>query len=153
MDILSQYHRDFTLERIYPNCRAHTWSAWSVREKKAAWLGSPTLEMDFSVGGIERSSFRNPMGDHVSEGRYFEIREGELIVLAYSMAVNRRIHTISLATIMFEDHGGGTRLTYHEQMCVLPPSDGIEGRERGWSALLDGMASFLAADIRQPPAK
>ena len=30
----------FTIERIYPNCRAQVWSAWAVREKKAVWLGA-----------------------------------------------------------------------------------------------------------------
>lgn len=149
MDEQSQYHREFRLERLYPNCRDHVWAAWSIREKKAAWLGSEALEMDFSVGGVERSGFRNSMGEHASEGRYFEIKQGERIVLAYSMAVNGRIHTVSLATILFEDENGGTRLTYIEQMCVVPPSDGAEGREHGWGALLDGLAGFLAADIRQ----
>ncbi|WP_395517510.1 SRPBCC domain-containing protein [Pseudorhizobium flavum] len=147
MDGQSQHHRQFTLERLYPNCRAHTWSAWSIPEKKAAWLGSARLEMDFSVGGIERSGFRDSMGEHVSEGRYFEIKEGERIVFAYSMAVNGRVHTVSLASILFKDEGGGTRLTYTEQMCVIPPSDGAEGREHGWGALLDGLAGFLAADV------
>ncbi|CAD7056018.1 ATPase [Pseudorhizobium halotolerans] len=153
MDGQSQYHREFTLERLYPNCRAHAWSAWSIREKKAAWLRSATLEMDFSVGGVERSGFRTAMGQHTSEGRYFEIKEGERIVFAYSMAVNGRVHTVSLATILFEDEGGGTRLTYTEQMCVIPPSDGAEGREHGWGALLDGLAGFLAADTKQARLK
>lgn len=144
----SQHHREFTLERLYPNCKEHVWAAWSIREKKAAWLGSEGLEMDFSVGGVERSGFSNAMGEHTSQGRYFEIKEGERIVLAYSMAVNGRVHTVSLATILFADENGGTRLTYTEQMCVIPPSDGVEGREHGWSALLDGLAGFLASDIR-----
>ena len=28
-------------------------------------------------------------------------------------------------------------------------SDGVEGREHGWGALLDGLAGYLAADTRQ----
>ncbi|MCW5679572.1 MAG: SRPBCC domain-containing protein [Anaerolineales bacterium] len=72
---------DTPLERLYPNCKEHVWAAWSIREKKAAWLGSKDLEMDFFPGGIERSGFRNSMGEHTSEGRYFEIKEGERIVL------------------------------------------------------------------------
>ena len=143
----SQYHREFTLERLYPNCRDHVWAAWNIREKKAAWLGSEGLEMDFSPGGAERSSFRDSMGEHTNEGRYFEIKDGQRIVLAYSMALNGRVHTVSLTTILFEDADGGTRLTYSEQMCVIPPSDGMEGRKRGWNALLDSLAKYLTADI------
>lgn len=148
MDEQSLHHREFTLERLYPNCKEHVWAAWSIREKKAAWLGSEGLEMDFSPAGAERSSFRNSMGEHVNEGRYFEIKEGQRIVLAYSMAMNGRVHTVSLTTILFEDANGGTRLTYTEQMCVIPPSDGMERRKHGWNALLDSLAGYLASDTR-----
>jgi uncharacterized protein YndB with AHSA1/START domain len=43
----THYHREFTIERVYPNCKAHVWAAWSIREKKAAWLRNAALEMDF----------------------------------------------------------------------------------------------------------
>ena len=56
---------------------------------------------------------------------------------------------LSQVTVTFEDENGGTRLGYTEQMCVIPPSDGVEGREHGWSALLDGLAGYLATDARQ----
>lgn len=139
-------HDSFTLEKIYPNCPAHVWAAWTVRDKRAAWLGARDLEMDFRPGGYERSSFRNDMGEHVNETRFFEIKQGERIVLAYSMAVNGRVHTVSLATVVFADENGGTRLTYTEQMCVIPPSDGVEGRRQGWGGLLDALAAYLAND-------
>jgi uncharacterized protein YndB with AHSA1/START domain len=145
----AHYHRDFAIERAYPNCKAHVWAVWSIREKKAAWLGNATLEMDFRPGGFERSSFRNDRGEHVTETRYFEIKEGERIVLAYSMAVNARVHTISLTTITFTNQNGGTRLKYTEQMCMIPPSDDVEGRKHGWSALLDGLGDYLVKDTRE----
>lgn len=136
----------FTIERIYPNCRAHVWSAWSVPEKKAAWFGSRAMDMDFRVGGGEKTSFRNDMGEHTNDTRYFEILDEQRIVLAYSMAMNGRVHTVSLVTITFEDEGGGTRLRYTEQMCVLPPSDGAAGRTHGWGALLDRLGDYLVED-------
>ncbi|TPL46398.1 hypothetical protein FJ957_16700 [Mesorhizobium sp. B2-4-6] len=105
--------------------------------------------MDFSAGGAERSSFRDAMGEHTNEGRYFEIKEGQRTVLAYSMAVNGRVHTVSLATILFEDANGGTRLTYAEQMCVIPPNDGAEGRERGRNTVLDSLTRYLAGDMER----
>jgi uncharacterized protein YndB with AHSA1/START domain len=136
----------FTIERIYPNCREHVWSAWSTPEKKASWFGSSEHSMDFRVGGSERAAHRDTMGEHVNETRYFEIVEGKRIVLAYSMALNGRVHTVSLSTILFADNGGGTRLTYTEQMCVIPPSDGVDGRRHGWNALLDAVERLLAAE-------
>jgi uncharacterized protein YndB with AHSA1/START domain len=146
MTDVSIVHDGFTIERLYPNCREHVWSAWSMPEKKAVWFGSGGHSMDFRVGGSERAFHRDAMGEHVNETRYFEIVEGERIVMAYSMAVNGRVHTISLATILFADHGGGTRLTYTEQMCVIPPSDGVAGRRHGWGALLDAVERQLAAE-------
>ncbi|PTE11667.1 SRPBCC domain-containing protein [Mesorhizobium helmanticense] len=148
MESRSQYHDSFTLERVYPNRKAEVWAAWSIREKKAEWLGNSALEMDFRPGGFERGAYRHATDDHVNETRYFEIVEGERIVLAYSMAVNGRIHTVSLATITFTDENGQTRLRYTEQMCIIPPSDGLRGREHGWSALLDALGSCLAGKIR-----
>lgn len=142
----SHRHDSFTLEQVYPNCRAHVWAAWTVREKKAAWFGDPRMEMDFRPGGFERSSFRQGADLHVNETRYFEVREGERIVLAYSMAMNGRVHTVSLATLVFADENGGTRLSYTEQMCVIPPSDGVEGRRQGWQSLFDGLGAYLRQD-------
>ncbi len=136
----------FTIERIYPNCREHVWSAWSTPRKKAAWFGSSQHSMDFRVGGSERAAHRDTMGEHVNETRYFEIVEGERIVMAYSMAVNGRVHTVSLATVRFADEGGGTRVVYTEQMCIIPPSDGMAGRRHGWGALLDAVERLLAAE-------
>ena len=147
MNDFSITHDSFTIERLYPNCPEHVWSAWSSPEKKAAWFGSTGHRMDFRVGGSERASHRDAMGEHVNETRYFEIVESERIVMAYSMAVNGRVHTVSLATVVFADHGGGTRLTYTEQMCVIPPSDGLDGRRHGWTALLDAVGRLLAAEI------
>ncbi|MCV3208743.1 SRPBCC domain-containing protein [Mesorhizobium sp. YC-39] len=144
MEDQSQYHENFTLERVYPNSRAEVWAAWSIREKKAEWLGNSALEMDFRPGGFERGAFRHATDEHVNETRYFDIAEGQRIVLAYSMAVNGRVHTVSLTTIVFMDEKPGTRLHYTEQMCIIPPSDGLKGREHGWNALLDALGVYLA---------
>ena len=146
MPVEAQFHDSFTLDRVYPERRSEVWAAWSIPEKKAAWMKSPVLEMDFRPGGSERWAVRDGMGEHVNEARYFEIREGERIVLAYSMAVNDRVHTVSLATVTFADEkGGGTRLRYTEQMCVLPPSDGMKGRQHGWGLMLDRLGQALKA--------
>jgi len=142
----AQHHTSFTIERVYPNCRAHVWSAWAIPAKKAAWFGKGEHALDFRPGGAERSAMRDQMGEHVNETQYFEIVDEARIVLAYSMALNGRVHTVSLATILFADEGGGTRLTYTEQMCVLPPSDGMEGRRHGWTAILGRLEHYLLED-------
>ncbi|MDP3860475.1 MAG: SRPBCC domain-containing protein, partial [Phaeovulum sp.] len=142
----AQTHETFTLDRIYPNCRDHVWACWAEPEKKRSWFGEGVQRMEFRPGGVESGIYHDAMGEHANETRYFEINDRKRIVLAYSMALNGRVHTVSLATIVFKDHNGGTRLTYTEQMCVIPPSDGVEGRKHGWDALLTGLESFLVAD-------
>ncbi|MBX4949832.1 polyketide cyclase [Rhizobium binae] len=142
----AQHHEQFALERTYPNCLDHVWAAWAVPEKKKAWFGDGLIEMDFREGGRERGAFRNDMGEHTKEATFFEISERKRIVYGYSMAMNGRIHTVSLVTVLFEDHGGGTRLRHIEQMCVMPPSDGVEGRKHGWGALLDRLGTYLETD-------
>lgn len=141
----------FEIERFYPNSRDHVWAAWADRERKSKWFGNGLTEMDFRVGGVERGAFSNDMGEHRKEATFFDIKEKSRIIYAYSMAMNGTVHTISLATVLFEDEGDGTRLTYKEQMCVIPPSDGAEGRKHGWGALLDRLHSYLSDD--SVPAK
>ena len=151
MTDVAQQHETFTIERIYPNCREHVWAAWSVAEKKKSWFGDGLSESDFREGGTERNEFANDMGTHTNVTRYFEIKERERIVFAYSMAMNGTIHTVSLTTVAFADHNGGTHLTYTEQMCVIPPSDGAAGRTHGWNSLLDALGSYLAEDVNIHP--
>ena len=144
----SQSHETFTTERTYPNCLDHVWACWAHLDKKRAWFGDGLQQMDFRPGGAESSGFQDSMGEHANETRYFEIQDRRRIVFAYSMALNGRIHTVSLATVVFAEADGGTRLTYTEQMCVIPPSDGVEGREHGWNALLTALEAYLVADTR-----
>lgn len=141
-------HETIKIERVLPNCLEHVWSAWASPTKKKAWFGDGLEESSFEPGGAERASFLTDMGVHDNETRYFEIKDRERIVFAYSMAVNGRIHSVSLATVTFADANGGTRLTFTEQMCVIPPSDGAAGREAGWTDLLDSLADYLLHDTR-----
>lgn len=146
-------HTDsFVIERVLAKCPAHVFSAWSDPDKKRQWFAATperakSYEFDFRVGGREYGSFENDMGRHENETRYFAIIPDELIVFSYSMAMNGRVHSVSLVTVRFADEGGGTHLTYTEQMCVIEPSDGAAGREHGWNALLDGMEQVLDQEV------
>lgn len=148
MSKIVQHHETFTIERIYPNCVEHVWAAWAIPEKKQSWFGGDIADSDFQVGGTESKTFENDMGTHTNSTYYFEIQEQERIVFGYSMAMNGVVHTVSLTTVTFAKENGGTRLTYTEQMCVIPPSDGAEGRTHGWNALLDALGEYLVADTR-----
>lgn len=139
----TQHHDTFSIERTYPSSRQQVWSAWAVPQKKKAWFGDGLSDLDFRVGGLERGAFTNDMGEHSKLATFYEITEAARIVYAYSMALNGRIHTVSLVTVLFDDYGDGTRLRHIEQICVMPPSDGVQGRQHGWQALLDQLGTYL----------
>lgn len=145
-------HESFTITRTYEKCRAHVWSAWSDRNKKWRWLRGdtavpPEFVFDFRVGGEERSTFTSPMGKHENHTVFFDIKDEEHIVYSYSMAMNGRVHSVSVATVTFTDAGGGTTMTYVEQITLIGPSDGAEGRQHGWSALFDQIEPLLTAEM------
>jgi uncharacterized protein YndB with AHSA1/START domain len=149
---VNAHNETFVIERVLTKCPAHVFSAWSDPDKKRKWFVEPSRKADsyvndFRVGGREYGAFENDMGLHENETRYFEIIPDELIVFGYAMAMNGRVHSVSLVTVRFADEGGGTRLSYTEQMCVIEPSDGAPGREHGWKALLDAMERTLAQDV------
>ena len=141
------HHESFTIERIYPSRRDRVWAAWAIPEKKRVWFGDGLTDSDFREGGGETKEFVNDMGTNTNRTHYFEIEEQAQIVFAYSMALNGRVHTVSLTTVEFSDVDEGTHLRYTEQMCVIPPSDGAKGRTHGWGALLDGLGRALADGV------
>lgn len=146
-------HDSFTLQRHYPQPVADVWAAWTNRDLKAAWFGDGLQTLDAHPGGAERLVVRMGDDEHTNETRYFVVEQGAHLVMAYSMAKNGRVHTVSLATVQFAPVDGGTQLTYHEQMTILPPSDGAPGRQRGWNALLDALAEALQAKLHPLDAR
>jgi uncharacterized protein YndB with AHSA1/START domain len=145
-------HESFTITRTYEKCVAHVWSAWADRAKKWRWLHGDQpvpadFAFDFTGGGEERSSFTSPMGKHENRTTYFDISDENHIVYSYSMALNGRVHSVSLASVNFRDEGGGTRIDYVEQITLIGESDGAEGRKHGWGALLDNLDSALSAEM------
>lgn len=145
-------HEHFTIERRLAKCPEHVFSAWSDPGKKQRWFArsSESFVDDFRVGGRSYGAFENDMGRHENETRYFEIVPDALIVYGYSMAMNGRVHSVSLVTLRFEDDNGGTHLIHDERMTLLGPSDGAAGRQHGWGVLLDAMGAELERDLGLP---
>ena len=107
--------------------------------------------MDFRVGGREHGRFvllaKTPAeGEHVNETVFLDIAEGQRIVFAYTMALNGRIHSASLATVRFTEAGAGTRVSYTEQGAFYDKGDGVNGRKAGWTSILDALARQLKTE-------
>lgn len=149
-------HDTFTLKKIIAAPPARVFAAWADPEKKRKWFVDAddadwqTLDygMDFRVGGREHGRFvllaKTPAeGEHANETVFLDIAPDQRIVFAYTMALNGRIHSASLATVRFTEAGTGTRVGYTEQGAYYNKGDGVAGRKAGWTSLLDALAKFL----------
>ena len=147
-------HGTFTIERRFDVAPARVFAAWADPKAKAGWFAGPAgqwkqllRQMDFRIGGRER--VRGELaGGLVSDfdASYHDIVTNRRIVYSYTMQVDEKRISVSLATIEFEPAGGGaTRLILTEQGAFLDGGfDGSAGREQGTRGLLDNLQNFLA---------
>ena len=151
-------HESFTLTRTIRACPAHVFALWSDAGAKRRWFvdsdgpewSEADFSLDFRVGGTEQGRFTATDGPakgvHENVTHYLDIVPDERIAFAYTMAFGGRIHSASLATVTFQDDGGGTKLTFTEQAAHFPPSDGREMRQAGWTHLLDALTNQLESE-------
>jgi uncharacterized protein YndB with AHSA1/START domain len=148
-------HGTFKIEREFPHPPGRVFAAWAEPKAKGKWFAGPPgqwtqleREMDFRVGGRERLKGKFNRGI-VSDfnALYHDIVPGERIVYSYSMHVDEKKISVSLATILFEPAkvGGtaGTRLLLTEQGAFLDGYDDAGNRERGTQGLIDSLAAAL----------
>ncbi len=151
-------HGSFTIEKTYPQAPSKVFAAFADPVKLRRWFAEGegfevvSFEQDFRVGGRMRSRFRfagndqapipagTPMGN---DSLYLDIVPDQRIVLAYSMTLNEKPFSASLATFELVPEGSGTRLVATEQGAFFENSDGPEMREQGWRQLLDALAAEL----------
>lgn len=152
-------HSTFTIERTFPVPPARVFRAFADPSQKRRWYADDdrgqidSHTADFRVGGMEKTRFRfqgsvpggppagTPMGNDTV---YVDIVENERIVFAYAMLVGDRRMSASLATIVLEPAGNGTRLTFTEQSAFFGAADGPKLRKEGWTGLLEKLANAVA---------
>lgn len=152
-------HETFTLKKIIAAPPARVFAAWADPEQKRKWFVEDDSEnwetldytMDFRVGGREYGRFvllaKTPAeGEHVNETVFLDIAPDQRIVFAYTMALNGRIHSASLATVRFTEAGTGTRVSYTEQGAFYDKGDGVAGRKAGWTSILNALAAYLVTE-------
>ena len=147
-------HGSFTIERTFELPPARVFAAWAEPKAKEKWFAGPAgqwkqqmRQMEFRIGGRERLKGEFA-GGRISEfdASYHDIVTNRRIVYSYTMQVDEKRISVSLATIEFEPAGsGGTRMILTEQGAYLDGGfDGNAGREKGTRGLIDNLERYLA---------
>ncbi|MFL5236802.1 MAG: SRPBCC domain-containing protein, partial [Rhizomicrobium sp.] len=99
---------------------------------------------DFRVGGSETLTGKWKSG-MVSrfDAHYHDIVPDERIIYSYTMHVDGKKVSVSLATIEFKKGGADTLLVLNEQGAFLDGYDDSGSRERGTVGLIDKLEAAL----------
>lgn len=146
----SAQHAIFTIERTFTAPPALVFRAFADPVAKAKWFGGPEEwdkhrgVFEFRVGGREQVS-GGPKGGtkHTFDAVYQDIVPNTRIVYSYSLELDDKRISVSLATIEFAPSGKGTKLTLTEQGVFLDGYDDAGSREAGTRGLLDKLAASL----------
>ena len=143
-------HVTFTIERKFAASPERVFAAWSDPAAKRGWFaeadGWTDIEhaMDFRVGGKESASGRQPDGPRfANETVFMNIMPQRRIVFAYTMLLDGKAISASLATVAFAPDGKGTKLTFTEQAAFFEGGDGAAMRKEGWTWLLGQLPGEL----------
>jgi uncharacterized protein YndB with AHSA1/START domain len=144
-------HSTFVIKRTYPASTEKVFAAFSIPAKKRRWFAEgegfevEDFEMDFRVGGRERTRFRSKQGGQFTNHTvYQDIVENRRIVFGYTMSMGDRRFSSSQVTVEFLQGEGGTELVFTEQGAYFEGSDGPKLREDGWRQLLEQLGRALS---------
>ncbi|WP_377266932.1 SRPBCC domain-containing protein [Peterkaempfera sp. SMS 1(5)a] len=151
----STTHATFTLERVYDAPVERVFAAWGDPVAKSRWFAgvkdassqSPAMELDFQVGGTERTVGTPQEGGPVYtyEGWFHDILPHERIVLTNRIQRDSELISVNLVSIQFTAEGAGTRLTVIDHGAYLDGHDRAEWRETGTRDQLDRLEGELVA--------
>lgn len=143
-------HTTFVIERSFDAKPAQVFGAWADRAAKARWFVGPAgwkeqeREFDFRVGGHERVVGKWQSGTvSAFDAIYRDIVPDARIVYDYVMHLDGKKISVSLATVVFEAAGRGTKMIFTEQAVFLDGYEDKDSRERGTGALLDKLEAAL----------
>lgn len=147
----SVVHATFELQRRFDAPVSRVWKALTDQDAKQKWFGGPPgrwelLErhMDVRAGGSERARGRWE-GGVVSDfqAAYHDVIANERLVYSYTMHLDDKKISVSLATMQLRAEGTKTVLTVTEQGAFLDGYDDAGSREHGTNYLLDALGASL----------
>jgi len=145
----------FQIEKLFPQPKERVFAALQDPTKKRRWFAEgdgfelQSYELDFRVGGFERTFFRPKGGPPMTqEAYYFDIIPNERIVFAYSMTIagaplSASLGTMELSSTELDSGKLGTRLLYTEHTAYLDGNDGSVSRREGTEQLFVALAREL----------
>jgi len=143
-------HSKFVIERKYPTTPQRVFEAFADKAKKRRWCVEgegftiEKFEMDFRVGGVERSRFRFNGGPAIMcDAVYQDIVPDQRIVFVYTMTAGDKRLSSSLTTIELLPAEKSTDLIFTEQGAFFDGADSVEGREEGCRGLLEQLGKEL----------
>jgi uncharacterized protein YndB with AHSA1/START domain len=143
-------HDTFVIERNYPTTPQRVFEAFADKAKKRRWCVEgegftiEEFEMDFRVGGVERSRFRFNGGSAIMcDAIYQDIVPNQRIVFVYTMTAGAKRLSSSLTTIELLPGKKGTNLIFTEQGAFFDGADSVKGREEGCRGLLEQLGKEL----------
>lgn len=145
----SSVYGSFTIERTFDAPIEKVWAAFADQAAKERWFKGPDdapddHTMDFRVGGREHNQGKFHDGtEHRFEALYYDIVPLERIIYTYEMYINGQRISVSLAAIVFERDGNGTKLSLGESGVFLDGFDKPEVREQGTRELLNALEKSL----------
>ena len=149
MQSIPSTHTDFVITRDFAAAPASVFQAWADPDLKRAWSDchtehGTTYHLDFRLYGRETHRVTYPDGRLQSiEKVFLDIVEAQRIVFGYDIRIDGKPLSVSLVTVEFFAHGGGTRMVYTEQLAYLDGHEDRAQRLQGTQEGFDRLAQSL----------
>jgi uncharacterized protein YndB with AHSA1/START domain len=150
----SVIHNTFVIERNFPATVQRVFAAFSDPVKKRRWFAEgdefkvESFDLDFRVGGHERSQFLVQGMVCTNDSVYLDIVPERRIVFAYTMTLGEKRISSSQSTVELLPTANGTDLVFTEQAAFFEGADGPQMRQDGWTKLLGNLEKEFTGESR-----